>query len=67
LALVRPDNAPVRAVLACAEAEAAIAAGRPDAAASALAAAQELQREMALGPETELGRWVGRIEAICRG
>jgi predicted ATPase/class 3 adenylate cyclase/Tfp pilus assembly protein PilF len=67
LALVQPDNAPVRAVLACAEAEAAIAASRPEAAADALAAAQALLREMALGQETELGRWVGRIEASGRG
>jgi predicted ATPase/class 3 adenylate cyclase/Tfp pilus assembly protein PilF len=66
-AMVQPGNVPVRALLACAEAEAAIAAGDPDAAGRALATAQALQREMGLGPETELGRWVGRVVTNVRG
>jgi predicted ATPase len=58
---------PLRAVLLCAQVEAAAAAGRREESLQALAQAREVAAALGAGPESELGRWVARLEVFSRG
>jgi predicted ATPase/class 3 adenylate cyclase len=58
---------PLRAVLLCARAEAAAAAGRLDDCREALAQAKRLAVALGAGQDSELGLWLVRVEKISCG